>query len=104
MREVLKGLVLFVLDWLLVILFYESSILVSIGNILQNVLKTSTIPTISYFVDIITIWLISYFVNNKLFRAEIKTFIIVQILFGVSAVVLLTMIFEAVARGILMNA
>lgn len=104
MKEISKGFLLFISNWILVAVFYYLSILVVAGNILQKIFNTRTAPEVSIFVNIFLIVFISYFLNKKFVKAKKITFIIAQSVFGISALVITILALQAVARGIMMNA
>jgi hypothetical protein len=103
MREIAKGLVLFILNWALVIVFYHLSILVYIGKLLQILMNTPSMPAASILVDVFLVVFVSYFLNKKFIKAGKLTFVISASLFGFSAIVLFLLAVRAVVRGILMN-
>ena len=104
MREAIKGLLLFFVNWIVAAIFFILEIPVIVGNFLQKVLKTPTMPAISVLVDILLVVAVSYLVNTKFVKAERLTFAIAQTLFGISALALFVMAMQVIARGILMNA
>ena len=104
MKEIVKGLILFVLSWTFVIVFYYLPIMIYIGELLQKLLNTPTMPAFSILVDICLIVLISYFLNKKFIYAKKLTFIISESIFGISVIILYLTMLQAIADGILMNA
>jgi hypothetical protein len=104
MKELIKGVLLFVFDWLVVSIFYYFSILVFVGDTMQKIFRTPTMPLFSIFMDILLVVAVSYVANRRLIKAKNTTFMITQVLFGASFIALFIAALGALADGIMNNA
>jgi len=104
MKELKNVVLLLIIDWVVTFLFYITGVLVLVGKLVQNLLRSPAMPFSSFFVNILLIVLIGYILNQRFIKASKKIFIISQGLFGVTFLALLYMVFSAFARGILSNA
>lgn len=81
--KALKGVfLLFIVDWIIAFFLFITRILLLVGNLIQDLLRSPTIPFSSFFVIILLIVLIGYMLNQRFIKASKKIFIISQGLFG----------------------
>jgi len=94
--KALKGVfLLFIVDWIIAFFLFITRILLLVGNLIQDLLRSPTIPFSSFFVIILLIVLIGYILNQRFIKASKKIFIISQGLFGVSFLAFLYMVFSS---------
>lgn len=104
MKELKGVVIMFVIDWIITFLLYITGILVLVINLVQDLVRSPTAPVSSIYLDIILIVLISYILNWRFIKVSKKPFILSQVLFVVSLLALIIIVFRAMARGVLMNA